>query len=406
METIETHVFQDGEYVATRLSAAEIIRRARKEKTEQMVVPKHPVPPAIGLLSTTLVSSPVVDRIIPARIRGSAFNDLLFIGEDFIHVVEIQLDGHLQYVGTKSDFGSRIRAAAIVGKRLEEHDDYPPFLKSESSSASEEHALLPPQMLVVSLASGELQFLFASYSRDRDSLRFFQSRIQLPLGRVPLLQTGRHLVVEPLSRAIAVGSTGGTIVVHKLKPHDQLEQEFGSQNSSWNPVEDDLTIDTRAIVLQMAFLSPPPSDKHHAMLAAVVNDQVGVCRIRCYEIDLTESLRDVSPIFDYRLEDGMITSCHSKLLTNNPRISSHDAPHPNFIFSQFSCRERQQNYVLERRLDRLADSDNGILSRCRISRRRFKASRSKESGQFLEGSYLHCLDSCREASLAVEGKEE
>lgn len=317
MDTIETHIFQNGEYVATRVSAVEILRRAREaNQKEQTVVTKQPTPAAIGLLSTTLVPSPVVNQILPARIRGSAFNDLLFVGEDFVHVVQIQPDGRLQYVGTKSDFGSRIRAAAIVGKRLEDHDDaFPPFLKTESPSTSEEDApvdgsMLPLQMLVVSLASGELQFLFASYSRDWDSLTFFKSRVQLPLGRIPLLQTGRHLVVDPLSRAIAVGSVGGTIIVHKLKQRDRLEQDFQSHDFGWNPVEDDLSIDTRGIVLQMAFLAPRSSDEHHALLAAIVNDQAGVCRIRCYEIDLTHSFHNVSPTFDYRLEDGKITLYH------------------------------------------------------------------------------------------------
>lgn len=347
MDTVETHVLEGGQYVARRVSAMDILKRERerREREQQRDPVSHPeYPTSIGLLSTTLVHSPVVTQILPGRIRGTTFNDLLFVAEDYVHVVEIQTDGRLRYVGTKSDFGSRIRAAAIVGKCLEEHDDdFLSSIKRESPDDSPDDGQsnflpLPPQMLVVSLASGELIFLFAQFDGTSDSLRFFQSRAQLPLGRLPLLQVGRHLTVDPLSRAIAVSSTGGGIFVYKLRTRDQLEQEANNQDPSWNYVAGFISIDARGIILQMAFLTPRPDDTHSAILAIVVNDKRGECRIRCYEIDLTEPMGNFTQLVNHPIEDGRKPCNHPsskyRLTASDFRTTTHLIPtsyYPNFL---------------------------------------------------------------------------
>ena len=311
MDTIETHIFENGQYVPVRRTRDEILKyNEGKKRTKEKEIPNQPGPTAIGLLSTTQMHSPVVKQILPARIRGSLFNDLLFIGEDIVHITEIQPTGSIQYIGNKTGFGSRIRVAAVIGKRLEDHEDtHPPFNGDSMSTSSEDRAPnvteLPPQILVLSLASGELLFLFARYNCELGTLSFVQSHVPMPLGRLPLLQPGRYLAVDPLNRAIAVASTSGTIIVYKLKDRERLQQEFNSQQGYWRPVEDDIFINTEGVVLQLDFLTPSSGDDQQMILAVIVNNKEAECRINCYEIDVTESLALVETVVEkLKIEAG------------------------------------------------------------------------------------------------------
>jgi hypothetical protein len=53
------------------------------EEEEEQAMTRHDSsfdPPAYGLLSRTLIHSPVVKKILPARIRRPDLNDVIFIG--------------------------------------------------------------------------------------------------------------------------------------------------------------------------------------------------------------------------------------------------------------------------------------------------------------------------------------
>ena len=309
----------DGEYRMVRVTADQILNRNDQEKQQKKEPPpKPPETPTVGLLSTTLAHSPIINKILPARIRGTGFNDLLFVGENFVHIVEIQQDGHLRYIGTKSDFGSRIRAAAVVGRRVEEHDEpYLPFIKGENlgSVTGDESSgpdTVPPQMLVVSLESGELRFIFAKQNHAAADLDFFESSTSLPLAIPAIQQPGKHLAVDPRARAMAVAAVNGTLIIYKLKSRERIVEEFGSDPHNWQPIEEDVPIPIDGIMLQMEFLTPAPDDSDHSILLVIMNTEPQVCRVVCFQFDMTNRFRLPVTVIDLRMDNGSVKDHQSE----------------------------------------------------------------------------------------------
>ncbi len=410
MDTIETYMLVDGEYRMVRVTADQILNRNGHEKQKKKAPPpKPPEEPAIGLLSTTLVHSPVINKILPARIRGTEFNDLLFVGENFVHIVEIQQDGHLRHIGTKSDFGSRIRAAAVIGRRVEEQDEpYLPFIKREklnsvTDNESSEPQTVSPQMLVVSLESGELRAFFAEYDHTTTNLRFFESSTTLPLATSAIQQPGKHLAVDPRARAIAVASMNGTLIIYKLKCRERIEEEFHSDSHSWQPIGEDFPIPVDGIILQMEFLTPAPDDNDHATLVVIVNTEPQVCRIICYNFDITTSFRlhpGTETVINLQLEHGRSQPSFQIWISsaNVCRIHADKLYHPYVILSEFPHREWPQNSPLAEYLHRNAHRSRRLLSR---------PSRPTEEPRKLNtASRLYSLDKRRKTSSEMERRKE
>lgn len=66
------------------------------------------------LMTQTIVRSPVVSWVFHARIRSQDKEDIIFVGERFVELRELEL-GHLRTIAIKTDFASRIRHARILG---------------------------------------------------------------------------------------------------------------------------------------------------------------------------------------------------------------------------------------------------------------------------------------------------
>ena len=78
----------------------------------------------LGALTQTLVKSPVIRSIIPARIRHADKNDVILVRNDSIEINEVIKvfdennlirDAYLTHIASKADFDSTIRAAKIFG---------------------------------------------------------------------------------------------------------------------------------------------------------------------------------------------------------------------------------------------------------------------------------------------------
>ena len=76
-------------------------------------------PPCLGLLSRTIVSTPMIKWIIPARIRHQEKNDVLYITANSVEIKEAHGDYTLHHVVTKDDFDAPIMAARICGLQRE-----------------------------------------------------------------------------------------------------------------------------------------------------------------------------------------------------------------------------------------------------------------------------------------------
>lgn len=175
-----------------------------------------PQPPIWGLLTKTVVRSPVIKSIIPARVRHRSKNDVVFVYEDFIEIKEIVggerteedplSDVSLDNTLIKRDFDSCILAAKVFGLPRQPKvprypgrfwdEEYKPEASPETKPDPFREHEIPPQILVLTLASRILVFLFAYYD-VHEEIHFLSSTKQLP-AQIPLIEElGVHLAVDP-----------------------------------------------------------------------------------------------------------------------------------------------------------------------------------------------------------------
>ncbi|KAI9718568.1 MAG: hypothetical protein M1812_004019 [Candelaria pacifica] len=305
---LQTRVLVDGQWTTRSMDLYAILAGNKDASEKKMAPERHPAP-SMGILTKTLSYSPVLKWIIPARIRDADKNDVIFIGERFIQIKELLPDGHLQDVVTKSDFGgATIRSARVFGNarqpvgpvdvqqgaNMKEEDADIEMNLSESGITSQ----IPPQILIVTLDSNRLVFLFAFNDR-LGQVKFLSSHMALPSQRSLLQTQGKHLAVDPKSRAFAVAASQDSFSLYALKPRSQLRAEIerGDELSSarLKPVREERQLSVDGIILKMEFLYPSPDDEGHVILLLVVsNDQK--TRLLCFEWDYTTSLHTVKQL--------------------------------------------------------------------------------------------------------------
>jgi hypothetical protein len=158
----------------------------------------------VGVLSRTLVRSPAVQWIYPARIRHKDKNDTLFIGGDYVQIRQLLPHNQLYDIATKADFGSPIRAARVFGEERRPAASVLKWVvKQEPLDDNESMAIdgepthtLPPQILALTLESQKLVFLFA-IEGPLNKINFICRTRELPvLDSYPHLY-GKHLAVDP-----------------------------------------------------------------------------------------------------------------------------------------------------------------------------------------------------------------
>ncbi len=212
--SIQTRVQVNGEWVTRTVDLQQIMATATRKEEQEKEQRKSGITPAqhvpkLGILSRTVFRSPIINLIIPARVRRKHKNDVILIGEDFIHVKEILSDGHLCHVTTKADFGGRIRAARVFGEQR-----LPTMDARETPMELDTSDMIPPQILVLTLESNELMFLFV-HQEPSGALGFPFSVLPLPEKTNFLEQQGKHLAVDPKSRALAVAACQGLLHIYK-----------------------------------------------------------------------------------------------------------------------------------------------------------------------------------------------
>lgn len=212
-------------------------------------------PPSFGLLTQTLIESPVIKWIIPARIRHSTKNDVVFVRDRSIQIKEIRKEGtkgehsYLQDIAVKSDFDSTIRAARVFGLPRTNVPSEPrptgidAIVKQEITEPLEPelklYPELPPQLIALTLESMKLVFLCA-FHEDRE-VRFLSSYRHLPASKSHSEQLREHLAIDPKSRAMAVAANEGSFYFYALKHLEDLKKDVESANalrsSHFDPVK-------------------------------------------------------------------------------------------------------------------------------------------------------------------------
>lgn len=218
--SVQTRVMLDGRWTTTTLDIHQILARNREEKQELANgSPAEPGRPALGILTRTLVTSPVVKSIIPARVRHRSRNDVVFVYDDAIVIKEILGGERIEYdpfspisladVIEKKDFDSPLLAARILGlPREAKVPRFPGKLWNKPRDADRSQSLtetkpnllheneVPPQILVLTLASRNLLFLFA-YHDVHEQVHFLSNTFPLPAQAAESEELGVHLAVDP-----------------------------------------------------------------------------------------------------------------------------------------------------------------------------------------------------------------
>lgn len=76
---LQTGTLIDGQWTTTNVDMNTVLARHMERKQDEMQS-EGDKPPALGLLTQTIIESPVVHWIISARIRSSEYHDVAFIG--------------------------------------------------------------------------------------------------------------------------------------------------------------------------------------------------------------------------------------------------------------------------------------------------------------------------------------
>jgi replication-dependent DNA damage repair protein MMS1 len=225
--------------------------------------------------------------------------------DHFVQIRELQPDGQLQNVLRRSDFGSRIRNATVIGSvpdsalKGEKNDSATDVgIKSEDIDvimdvtddfpATTSTTALPPQMLVLALECGDTVFLWICAGQD-GTLEFNHSRFPTPTSQ--LVPPGFHIAVDPSSRYMALACAERSFVVYQLDSLKSLHEQY-RLGEPLTPVISYRLRSVQGVIHQMQFLYPTPGyDQHVILLLIIVKDSTS--RLVIYEWELGDNLKDV-----------------------------------------------------------------------------------------------------------------
>ncbi|EMD62437.1 hypothetical protein COCSADRAFT_220789 [Bipolaris sorokiniana ND90Pr] len=292
----------DGEWVSMPIDPYHIMANAQQDDTHMPDVapkPAHRVP-EYGILSQTVIATPLNKLILPANIRHNDLVDVVIVGEDYIHLKEIRDHGRIRHVATKTDFnGGRIITAKVFGPPREAPStkigSFPlpkTDLKHRSRQpASERETHLPPEVVVLTLSNRTLMFLWARHNHTGLST-FTQKTVRLPAGSSRFDRFGSLLAVDPHCRAIAVAAHEGRFILYKTKSMAAWEAEANKGREMPTAIEDERIISVQGQIMHMDFLSPGEDEYHVVLLLVIVLD--GRTRLSCFDWDCRQNLSEAA----------------------------------------------------------------------------------------------------------------
>ncbi|KAG6041666.1 hypothetical protein E4U41_002940 [Claviceps citrina] len=300
----QTSILRDGEWVTETVNLQAALKASATPKTA--ATRPHLDPPSCGILSRTIVESPIVHWILPVRLRSEAHNDIAFVGDHAVQISELGRDGQLHEVARKCDFGSRIRGAAVLGDSLQhdmDDDDEANIVKSEDEDTLMEEPsetgdavqvqTLPPQLLVLILESGDT--IYICLRRNPDStLVFVYNKVESPKN---LAYLGHLLSVDSSSRYMAAASPDGILVIYELRSMQDIQERY-RLHGSLEPVKSTRIRAIQGVIQKLEFLYPRPEDDYHIILLLIVtkkerNSAEPVSRMVTYEWEVGDNLKEV-----------------------------------------------------------------------------------------------------------------
>ncbi|KAF1838911.1 hypothetical protein BDW02DRAFT_620079 [Decorospora gaudefroyi] len=291
----------DGDWVSRPLDPYHVMANAQQHDIEMPDTATGPTyePPEYGLLSQTIIATPLSKLILPANIRHKDLADIVMVGEDSLHLKEISAYGHLRHVASKTDFtDGRILAAKVFGEPREIPKakgvglplpkNYRKHRPRRPTSADEEH-VPPPEVVVLTLSTRTLMFLWARHTHTGTTM-FNQATIKLPAGSSRFDRLGTYLAIDPKCRAIAVAAHEGRFILYKTKSMDRWRKDVRESSEPTTPIEDERIIPIKGRIMHMDFLSSGGSqDDYHVVLLFVVVHE-NRTRLTCFDWDCRQDL--------------------------------------------------------------------------------------------------------------------
>ncbi|CAG8909481.1 unnamed protein product [Penicillium egyptiacum] len=239
-----------------------------------------------GLLTQPLIPSPVINWILPARLRDKDHNDVVFIGERRIQIKEALPGGHLQDVVEKSDLEGSLIGAKVINVSTQMPWESP---ARSSLMASYDKNEVPPQILFLATDSNELLFMYCS---ELGNGPFVSYNRPLPRDVNLADKYGKHIAVDPKSRAVAVSASRNFFGVLWLKSPGELQMQMAQ--GKLNPLESENFFQVDGDILFMEFLYPKDINDKRTILLLIVH-KLGTTRSMMFEWDGASTISRVSP---------------------------------------------------------------------------------------------------------------
>ncbi|GAD92744.1 conserved hypothetical protein [Paecilomyces variotii No. 5] len=284
---------ENGVWTTRRIDISDLLTQTRARRPD-LRQDAEPPKPKVGLLSQTVIRSPIVQWILPARLRSKFHNDVAFVGERSVHLKEAVLGVHLEDVTTKADFDSNIVAAKVINTctELTWEAQMKMGAGNVTSQDADIHDLLPPQILVLALESRELVFLYCAVKSPVKNPHFIHFRRPLPCDVSSLERFGRHVATDPRSRAMAVAASADYFGVFALRPSDVMQSQM--TRGDLDPISEERFFRVDGDILFMDFLYPKAEDDDRIILLLLVSKNQSTQAV-CYDWEATGSLRQARP---------------------------------------------------------------------------------------------------------------
>ncbi|KAI1265782.1 hypothetical protein F5Y18DRAFT_46987 [Xylariaceae sp. FL1019] len=386
MEDLQRYVMRDGRYVLENVSAQQLLE-TKAHGTSQGFAPLEPEP-TYGLLTKTVIESPVICWALPAQLRSASLNDIALVSERSVQICEVCPDYQLRNVVTKRDFGSKIQNCLVMGdhaylERAEEklraslvrreHDDIdmPDATLPEDPSFVQDGDTIQ-QLLVLVLEDGDMVFLgcvptgvggwrFLSYSENLENIENPEDlNLENPRGPTPSAKLidlrVHHMAISPSWDYLTL-ACGDFLLLAKLRPMKEIQRRFHEDQQF-----DDLILEMRAqsvkgSIHQTAFLHPGIDKRSQIVLLTIVVKQ-GVSKLVIVEWDTADPLQAIFGGDDfqgYRLEEDfklpllvipLKVECQFLFVTEDKIVIGSDvlSGPPNFMSFALAVREDTGRY--------------------------------------------------------------